>query len=471
MKSLQKFIIGSFLSPFIASVVILTFLFTTWKLLQYIEELSGSGVGLFPILEVMFFFSFNMVPRIMPLAILVTSLILFGNLGQHNELTAIKSAGVSLLKLIKPLFVLVSLLTLGTYLFSNYVLPKTNLRAYSLLHDITHTKVFDIPEGRFYSGLDNYRLKVDKKNPETGALYGVTIYRHGEDEGLTLADSGKMYKILDDQYLVLELYHGAEYRKTNQLVNSSSEKQQEGFLRMNFDKSKVVIKLTGFGFKETPQNQFSTHRYMKDIDELTTSIDSLANLVQQMGMSVHYNIATSYFMYHFKNDSLPYTIYPDTLSLTDFTKKDIIQKSLSQTRGLVMAVKAFKERVDYVKEERNRDEVEMYYKFTHPFACLVMFLIGAPIGAIIKKGGLGIPSLVTIIFFIIYYVLHMTGEKYAKEGVYPVPISMWAANAILLPIGLFFLWQARNDSRLFEVPVWIKNFYDYLRNTFSRSKK
>ena len=459
------------MGPFVASSVILVFLFTVQFILKYIEELSTSGVGVLPILELMFYFSFNMVPRVMPLAILISSLILFGNLGQHNELTAIKSAGISLLKILQPAFYFVCLLTVATFFFSNYMLPKTNLRAYSLLHDITHAKVLDIPEGRFYSGLKNHRIKVDKKNPKTGALYGVTIYNYGDDEGLILADSGRMYKILEEQYLVLELYHGAKYSETNQSRLKSKQTNEEGFLRMEFDKSKLVINISNFGFKETPQNLFVTHRYMKSIDLLNESIDSLEKEIKVMKANIRDNLATSYFSYHFRTDSLESTSEIAFYELDEHTKKDIMKKSMDQAKGFKQAVDSFHDRLRHISGERNRDEVEKYYKFTHPIACIVMFLIGAPIGAIIKKGGLGIPSLVTIIFFIIYYILHMTGEKYAKEGVYDVPPAMWAANAILLPVGLFFLWQARNDSRLFEIPVWVKNFLDFIRNVFSGKRK
>lgn len=477
MKSLQRLILGSFFAPFVASTIIVTFLFVVQHILKYIEDLTSGGVGIFPILELMFYFSFNMIPRVMPLSILISSLILFGNLGQHNELTAIKSAGISLLRILQPVFLFVCLLTYGTYLFSNYVLPRTNLKAYSLLYDITEAKVFEIPEGRFYGGLDNFRIKVDKNDTETGRLYGITIYNHGNDGGMTLADSGRLYKILEDQYAVLELYHGAEYRKTNMGASDQNpEEYKNGMLRTNFEKSKLVINIKQFGFKETPQESFSNHRYMKSVEQLKESIDSLNKEIQGMKNNIRQNLSNSYFSYHFKGDSIHQLTSNDTKVAMDtikdeYLKKEILKKSLDQARGFKQAVDSYHDRLRHVKGERNRDEVVMYYKYTHPFACLVMFLIGAPIGAIIKKGGLGIPSLVTIVFFIIYYILHMTGEKYAKEGVYPVVPSMWAANVILLPIGLFFLWQARNDSRLFEVPVWMKNTFDYFKNIFSRKKK
>ena len=425
-------------------------------MLKYFDDFVGKNLSAGTYGELLFFFSINSVPIALAISILLSSIMTYGNLSEHNELTAIKSAGISLIRIIQPIFFVTCGLALMAFYFNNKVLPYANLRAYSLLYDITTKKAaFNIKEGAFYYGLPGFSIKINKKEPNGPGIKKIMIYNHQEDKGnvsLTMADSGKMYTIWDDRYLILELFKGDNYTE----VQPKIPNQESEFTHNHFDYSKLVFNLSSFELSRTNIQLFASNKIMRKLDELHADIDSIKREGRLMDSSLPGNYQ-SYFSYfgRGKNGSVFKKTIVDSLTkrIQTFAEKNAIEIKTA-TQNQIRSLKSFTESYADRKFNINRDidvfDVEIYRKYTQSIACLIMFLIGAPLGAIIKKGGFGIPVLISIVFFILYYVLSITGEKWSKENVVDVPLGMWSTNFLLFWIGLFFLNKARTDSTLLE---------------------
>jgi lipopolysaccharide export system permease protein len=477
MKKLDKLIIQAFIGPFFLTFCVVVFILLTQIIVKYFDEFVGKGLG-FPIFsELIFYFSLNVTPVALPLAVLLSTLIAFGNLGEHYELTAIKSAGISLIRVLMPIFIFAVMVTIGAFFFNNYIVPKANLRAYSLLYDIrTKKATLNIKEGIFYNGLPGYSIKANKKLPDGETLKELIIYDHHENNGNTkviLADSGKMKTIFNDQYLVLELYSGKHYEQ----LSSANRYNSDEFVRNSFYHNKMVFDMSSFNMSRTNTELFENNRMMMNIRQLDHVTDSIR---REYFKSAQYLIPglSQYFYYHFK--PMPAGIatlkgkWLDSLSTITYDERitrEILGRATSQVRNIRSYTETTAQRRESLWKEQNIFRVEKFRKFTQSMACLIMFLIGAPLGAIIKKGGLGVPVLISIVFFIIFYVLSILGEKWSKEGVVLIPYGMWAANLILLMVGLLFLRQARNDSRLFDADVYIAAFSRFISKFFKSGKQ
>lgn len=481
MKKLDKLIIRSFLGPFILTFFVVVFILLTHFLLKYIDDFVGKNLGLPVFAELIFYFSINMVPVALPLAVLLSSLMTFGNLGEHHELTAIKSSGISLLRVLTPIFALVVMLTVLAFFFNNYIVPKANIKAWSLLYDIRQKKpALDFKEGTFYNGLPNYSIKVNQKLPDGKTIKDIMIYDHSGGRGNTdviLADSGMMYMINNDRYLVLELFKGQHY---SEVVGERGIPHDE-FVRNKFDQNKLIFDMSSFDLSRTKEELFASNKIMRNIPELKTDLDSIERNRNMVISAIEPNLK-AYYTYQFR----PEVKVPDTLAQADakttkewadslinnfseYQQAEILEQAANQARSIRSFTKSYEERVSTLSRENNMYTVEIYKKYTQSLACLIMFLIGAPLGSIIKKGGLGVPILISIIFFIIFYVFSMMGEKWAKEGVVAIPYGMWAANFILSWVGLFFLSKARNDSALLESDYYLIGFKK-LMNKILRKK-
>ena len=568
MKKIDKLVLKSFVGPFILTFIVVVFILLTQTMLKYFDDFVGKNLGIEVFAELIFYFSIFTTPVALPLAILLSSLMTFGNLGEHFELTAIKSSGVSLLRTLKPIFVVTIILVFLAFLNNNFIVPKANLKAYSLLYDIKKKKpALDIKEGAFYNGLRGLSIKVNKKYTD-GQLEDIIIYDHRKGAGnsnIVLADSGRMYTIMGEKYLVLELYDGNMYaisESPGKYRRRVTYNEIEPYRRDEFESSKLVISLADFDFKRTREELFKGSRLMKDLKTLRHDIDSMeSRLVDDR--YYYFKTIERNSMQHLRNnifvpaelevkktikDSLRILEYerreleeyePDLndeeqqensrniidkrkgetgrelkvkFTSGNFLKKDTIQQkitkmpsvskrieqkiktdtvlagiaeieldsiyikidsafneklnqagvvsqALSQARFLKSTLSAESTKIETQLVQLHKHEIEKHKKYSQAFACLVMFLIGAPLGAIIKRGGLGIPVIISIVFFIVFYVLSMTGEKWARQGVVEAFWGSWGSNFILLPIGLFFLKQARIDARLFDA-----DFYNVVIN-------
>ncbi|ARS37726.1 LptF/LptG family permease [Pontibacter actiniarum] len=468
MKKLDKLILRAFFGPFLLTFTVVEFILLTQYMLKYLDELVGKDLGAEVFGELLFYFSINMAPVALPLAVLLSSLMTFGSLGEHYELTAIKTSGIALPRILRPVLIVVSFITVGAFFFNNYVVPKANLKAYSLLWDIRQKKpAMNFKEGAFYNGIPGYSIKVNEKMNEGRTLRDVMIYDHtkgGTNTTVILADSGEMYMDHNDSYLVLELYDGNTYVDQN---NASFRNSNEQFVRQEFDESKLMLSMASFNFDRTREELFSDNKMMKNIQELNVVTDSLKRYGKREVQMYAPNV-DPFYMY-FKADTGQVKNGQRLLGkeverkLPEPTSETMLLAT-NKARNIKSFTSSYVERVHSTRREANNYEVEIWRKFTQSASIIIMFLIGAPLGAIIKKGGLGVPVVISIVFFIIMYVMTILGEKWAREGLVSVGIGMWAANMILLPVGLFFLYQARNDSSLLEVDFWRKFMARLRRN-------
>ena len=479
MKKIDKLVLGSFWAPFFLTLGVVIFIFLMRLLMFYIDEFVSKDLNLATFGRLLFYFALLTVPTALPLAVLLSSLMTFGNLGEFFELTALKSAGISLTRAMRPLLIVAVFISGFSFWFNNTVSPWANLKGYSLLYDIKTAKAtLNLKEGVFYDDLPGYSIKVDRKvkaaeGSATGDLLkGLVIYKHptsGAETGnreIILADSGRMYTSKDRSYLVFELFNGNDYQEyadNNSVGYATNGGQQKGsqFMRNGFKDYRLVISLESFGLKRTDENQFEYHEYMKNLTELSTLTDSLRKDYKNTSLSVA-STSRQYYSYQFKADmAVPQKKVKDgkwvdtVLKKLELNRPDLTQAALSQAQNILSYATS---NVSYLTEkEKNvwKYQLETHHKFTQAISIFVMFLIGASMGAIIKKGGFGLPVLIAIVFFIFLYVLTIAGDKYAKDGLLWVPIGAWLANIVLFPIGLFLMQRARHDSRLFDKDAYI----------------
>ncbi len=514
MKKIDKLIIGSFLGPFILTLLVVVFILLMKQMLLYFDDIIGKGLTWGELGSLMFYFSLTLMPAALPLAVLMSSLITFGNLGEHFELTAIKSLGISLTRSLLPLFITVLFITGMAFLANNYMVPKAALEAYSLLYDIKQKKpALDIRAGSFYNGIPDISIKVNKKFNDGITLKEVIIYDHRGRVGnkqVIVADSGKMYTILNDQYLKLELFNGYDYTEGNGSGQDEGGRavSEETYRKTKFSKMQVVLDLSSFGMNRTDTKWFKGNRIMRNLSELEMDMDSVRGEISNQVISLYDGTQKLLFTYHYKYDSIPlppdlarhkktrdsvllkkakesdaakfnntYNQYtppgqalnhlikrPDSITARERKISDSIfaikvtRSEIANALNKARVVKSQLQNLN-INTTLQRSEYIVFWVQWHKIlansiACLAMFLIGAPLGSIIKKGGLGVPVLVSILFFILYYVLDLMGVKWARQELVSVFVGVWMANAILFTIGLFFLRQARVDARLFDADFY-----------------
>ncbi|MBL7853143.1 MAG: LptF/LptG family permease [Cyclobacteriaceae bacterium] len=550
MKKIDKLILSSFLGPFFVTFLVVVFILLMQNMLKYFDDIIGKDLGWDVIALLFFYFAVFMVPFAMPLAVLLSSLITYGNLGEHFELTAVKSLGISLTRSLVPIGVFVVLLVGVAFYANNYLVPKAALEAYSLIYDIKQKKpALDLREGAFYNGIPDISIKVNKKYRDGISLKDVIIYDHrgrlGNKE-VIIADSGRMFTMHGDQYLKLELFNGYNYSEgtSSNDINMVGQNYNEETLRKTaFARSEMIFDLSSFNLNRTEKKWFQGNRIMRNLGELQRDMDSVSWQMNDQRLGV-YQIGQSMFSYHLKRDTVPLSadlrffrrqkdslfraraareqaandpIYPVAV-VDSLTPPATTQQAQPETRLLSASIKNLTvpggetspstdpvnpaildsifgapfsrdlhtqalNNIRVVKSQmasslsvaESQDheylvfQIQWHKILSSSVACFVMFLIGAPLGAIIKKGGLGIPVIVSIFFFIIYYVMGITGEKWAKQHLVSVPVGVWMANVILLIIGLLFLRQARVDARLFDSDFYLV-VWDRLKRAYGRKR-
>ncbi len=482
MKRLNRFILKSFIGPFFMTLFITLFLLLMQFLWKYIDDLVGKGLEVSVIAELLFYATITLVPMALPLSMLLSSIMTFGNLGEFNELMAIKSSGVSLVRIMKPLIFLTLFICGGAFFFSNNVMPYANLKMGSLLYDVRkQSPEVSIKAGVFNNGLEGFSLKISRKNKKTGMMYDLMIYDHTEKNGnrkVTLADSATLNITSNNNYMILNMYHGVSYNEVVEKDKRRSEKEYPHRLDY-FDEQRVLIDMSGLGFERTDESLFKSHYQMLNLDQLTYSIDSLNGVLdEQVDYFDNRLVRDSYWKYAKPQSAdsiwLNNTQVPDSVFNIDslmagyksFTKRKIYSRALDEVRDTKSDIQSFAtshiNRGKWIK----RHEIEWHRKFTLAFACLILFFIGAPFGAIIRKGGLGTPVVVSVVFFIIYYVISITGEKSAKIGTWSSWFGMWLSAMVLFPLGIFLTYKAVNDSVLLNTNTYIA----YIKKVFSFKK-
>lgn len=580
LKKLDKLIFKVFLGPFFLTFAIVLFIFLSQYMIKNFKHFVGKGLTLDIYAELFGYFALVLTPVSLPLAVLLSSLMTFGSLGEHSELTAIKSSGISLLRILRPVAIYIFFVTIAAFYFNDRIAPYANLKAYSLLYDIKQKKpILEFKEKTFYNDLPGWRIKVEKKLGDGKSLEGIMIYNHTDRRGnvqVIMAESGQMQTL--GSYLALDLKDGKIYSEESAKKRRSDVTE---FFRQEFDSARFLFSLESFGLKDTNEEFFLGHNLMKDTKKLFVEKDSVTSMV---GSYMHNFKRSVYSYYNYwqrnpdggisikpitnKEDSIRAAEELEESVMADTTKK-YLQKQLQQKAPQKIKEQDSKEKtpekkrmidrtlqkvtkkgnlikrqkdtpkvfqkknlkkkdenesdnpfknIAYVHEEpdartndnkefsptgldtemeeklqellvkipEDRDfvrahskassiqnlletnaerakrqeakinsyEIDIHRKFTKTLAVFAMFLIGAPLGAIIKKGGLGVPVIVSIIFFIIFYISTIMGEKYAKEMVVSPVVGCWAANVILFGFGFFFLNQARRDARLFDTDFY-----------------
>ena len=447
----------------------------------WIDDLVGKGLSIFVIAKLFMFIAAGLVPMAMPIAVLLSSIMTFGNFGENYELTAMKSAGISLIKVMLPLIVINLIISLASFGFYNNVMPYTNLKAKSLLWDIKQQRLdMNIREGIFYNGIDNYSIKVAEKNLETGMLYDMMIYNHTSLKGnveLTRADSGYLKMTKDKQYMIINLFHGVKYEE---LPEADPRKKQKTFphQKETFDEETIVFKLTGFGLKRSDEKQYKANFEMMNIEQISQSVDSLKDgLLDERNDFAKSLQTNNYFKKEPKKDSLRNLIDYTNLKHMNIDSIFTKRKKKEKIRIMSMATNFARSTKTYISQNKDNFElknkwitknyIEWNKRLSVPVACFILFFIGAPMGAIIRKGGLGWPVVVSIFFFLLYYVISMISEKTVVGGVMPAWQGMWISSLVLLPIGVFLTYKANSDSALFDINRYIepvkKFFYKFIK--------
>nr|WP_256439412.1 LptF/LptG family permease [Pedobacter sp. SYSU D00823] len=466
-------VIKAFIRPFFVTFLIVMFVLLMLFLFKYIDDLIGKGFEWYVILELMWYASATNVAMALPLAMLLSSIMTFGSLGENYELVAIKAAGISLQKAMMPLVVLISMLSIAAFLFSDYMLPVANLKMGSLLWDVRNQKSTKlIQEGVFNSTFDNYAIKVEKKDPDGQTLHNVLIYENNGANGASSvikAKSGKMYKTHDDQFLVMILKDGVRYEETS---GDKVYNPRQRFSRFFFQQTEQKFNISSFKMKRTDEDLFKNNAAMLNLKQLKYYQDSTGKIADSNASAIYRTLLPSYRVF-FSNyriaqhPKIKAANKPVLEIIPETNRSQSIEYAMSQARTLSESLTMRKEEQEGYYKLIRRYIVEYHRKFTLALSCLVLFFIGAPLGAIIRKGGLGLPVVVSIIFFLIFHIISTIGEKAAREGSITPLLGMWIAIVVLAPLGAFLTYKAASDSVLFDLDY----YKQYFQKLFKRFKK
>ncbi|MBD8390163.1 LptF/LptG family permease [Dysgonomonas sp. BGC7] len=494
IKRLYIFIVQTFLPVFFMTFGICLFIVLMQFLWRYVEDLVGKGLETTVLAELFFYAALQFIPMALPLALLLASLMAFGNMGERLELLAIKASGVSLLKAMQPLIILVGAIAIGAFFFQNEGLPRINVKFRSLLISIKQkSPELDIPEGSFYSVIPDYSIYVKKKDPETKMLKDVMIYQTSEgfnNMSVFVCDSALMKMSEDKTFLLLDLYDGQRFANFRQadIKNTSrhSNNQFVPYSRENFKTKKIIIPFNA-GFDRMDESALEGTQISKNIVELGRSIDSMTVFIDSLNKRDRATIGERTYLSYKADRKYSRTVEAESANDTAHSsdnKKDTIPTTVpivpldfdsllnSYSRDEVSqyyataANEAENNRYNIIEGIQKKTiqknlrmhKVEWHRKFVLSFACLVFFFIGAPLGAIIRKGGLGMPVVVSVALYIVYYIVDNIGYKMARDAVWEVWQGMWLSSAVFFPVGVFLTYKAMNDSALFNPEAYDKFF-------------
>lgn len=483
MKKLNIFIIKSFTGPFLVSFFIAMFFLVMQFFWKYVDDLMGKGLEISVLLELLFYVSAILIPLALPLAVLFSSIMTFGNLSEKNELTALKSSGLSLFRIMRPMLIFIVILSASAFYFSNYIMPIANLKCRTIIYNIQQKKPsFGIKEGVFYNDFEGYSIKVEDKNDNTGELFNVLIYQNeSKGKGKTIiAERGEMLKSTDkngekSSFLLLKLVNGSIYQ---QMEQSFKNKKGAPYQKSFFEEAIIKFDLSGFDMQEESEDLFKRDYEMMNFVQLGDAIDSLAIVNDSLKNSFQVTMKRQVLVINPDYKKLNHTdttkdkgILPqepiDTLLTLEDLKEMEYKAALVAAQGKMRATKDLVHSQQTIKEFRtlsfNEYLASWHQKFTLSFSILILFFIGAPLGAIIKKGGLGAPLVFATLFFLMYYILMISGENMAESQIIEVWQGMWLSVVCLTPIGIFLTYKAANDSAIFDRDAYKKLLNKLLR--------
>ena len=459
MKKLNLLVLRSFAGPMLVTFLISIFVLLMQFLWKYIDDLVGKGLEWYIIVKLMIYVSITLVPLALPLSLLLASIMTFGNMAEHFELTAFKSAGISLQRVMRPLILTAFLICGSAFIFSNYVLPIANLKMNALLYDVRQQKpALLIQEGIFYNGIDGYSIRIGKKSSDGQTLSNIMIYDHTMNLGNTkviLSESGKMAMSDDERYLILNLFKGYSYEEKEERQSRNSHPM----MRTEFEEETIRMDLSSFKMTRTNEQLFRDNYQMLNLKQLSYASDSIQRKIEERKNNYYRVLLPSLNIDTVKQVGLKEVKFTKRKFIDNFPrdkKVSITSTALFAARNIRSITDDAVRDVEMKSRTLARHNIEWQRKFTLSFACLILFFIGAPLGAIIRKGGLGMPVVVSIFFFVIYHVISISGEKFAREEVILPWKGMWLSTLILFPVGIFLIYKATTDSALFEKDAYLK---------------
>ena len=471
-KKIDIYLLKQFLGLLMMTFLICVFILLMQFVWMHVKDLVGKGVEISVLMEFFVYAVASVVPLALPLAILLASLMSFGNLGEKFELTAMKAAGVSLFRIMRPLAIAIAFVCVGAFMFSNYVLPVSQVKLWALIFSLKQkSPELEIPQGEFYDGINGYNIYVRHKNPQTGMLYDMMIYDYSEgfrNAAVMVADSGELYFTDDKKFLIFRLYSGESFENLDRKQQKATHSEKNiPYRRESFSQKQMLIDFD-MEFNRYNEDVLADQHVSKDVVELIQSIDSVLVLAHERSHEQSTQMVSNRFFGRERvvDRQLDNVVIPETHD--DYHIDSLYARFSDDERyraasAALEKAKAQSDQVDYNALMLNdyqryirKHEIELHRKFTLAFACLIFFFIGAPLGAITRKGGLGAPVVISVVMFIIYYIIDNTGYKMAREALWPCWAGMWLSSFVLLPIGIFLTYTAATDSPLFNPEAWMK---------------
>lgn len=477
MKTTYKFILGTYIGPMILTFFIVMFILLIQFLWMRIDYIIGKGLSMGVIIELLMYASATFIPMALPLATLLASIMTMGNMGENNELLALKAAGISLPRIMRPLIVLMFFVCIGSFFIANNLTPYSWQQMMTLLSDFRNTKhEMKLKDGIFFNGFDNMSIRVDRQDPVTNKLTNVLIYNNRDREKMQtiVADSGYLKMSPDRKYIVVTLYNGQIYEQNRnwEWFNSATMTHHV------FDYQVSMIPMSGFAFDRSSMEQFKNNSDSKNMMQLSYDIDSLKIARDSLQGRFKNVIVKNYLLKRYEKfqlDSIPempqmYVAHTvDTMNVND--RNAVFNSAMQVTNDAKNYLKYEIENVKYPSLMLYRAQESFQEKIALPFSIMIFFLIGAPLGAIIRKGGLGMPIVISVSFFIFYYIISITGENLVRDGALPAYIGTWMASFILFPIAIFLTYKSSKDSALLNAEVYIlkiKRLRAFLVNIFKK---
>lgn len=471
MKKIDVYLLWNFLGLFFATFFIAIFILLMQFMWIHVDDLVGKGIGLGVLSEFFIYATAAVVPLALPLAILLSSIISFGNLAEKSELTAMKAAGISLFRIMRPLVVAVAFLSVGAFFFSNNVLPKSQMKLWALIFSLRQkSPELDIPVGEFYADISGYHIYVHEKGPR-GALLNIMIYDYSngfENVKVMVADTGRLTISNDKRYLIFDLMNGESFEDLNRKQQRATRSSRNiPYRRETFAHKRLLIDFST-DFNRFDESILEDQHVSKNVAQLTRSIDSVRVVAEGRSREQSTQLLSDRY---FGRESRRSVTLPTQVTEEDKAKysREELWNSMNIFRQkqvyqiAIERAKSYRDQIEYnallledVDRYIRKHQIELYRKYTLAFACLIFFFIGAPLGAIIRKGGLGAPVVISVVMFIIYYIIDNTGYKMAREALWPCWAGMWLSSFVLLPAGIFLTYKAATDSPLFNPEAWEK---------------
>ena len=474
MKKLGWVVLKAFIGPFILNFMIWMVILDLQFVWLYVDDFMGKGLEWYIILELLFYASATWVPVALPLSILLASIMAFGNLGEHNELTAMKASGLSLTKIMKPLIVLMVFVSAGAFFFSNNLWPLAKFKMQVLITDIQNTKAgIILKEGIFYNEMENFSIRVGKKSEDGKDLYDLVIYDYSgtlkpnkidtdprDYKRIIRSQQGRISQSKDKKKLLLDLVDGYIVQEMDPASVANSEMP---FMRYYFDKAALSFNLTSMEFEKSEDDVYENPEYLLSLSQIQELKDSTYKETEKRIQRTTTFIGNTLTFLRTKNDSsktlnsfTPTLNYFESLSKPD--QKRNIHGAIASVKNTIRTLEMDKRRVQHTQQYLSNLDVEWHRKYTLAYACMMLFFLGAPLGAIVRKGGLGWPVIIAILLFLVYFILTRAGDEMSMAEEINVTLGMWLSAIVLSPIAIFIFYKANNDSKLFDMEFYQKLF-------------